>query len=63
MNDELQELIETFIKGVRELSDEPMDGDETGEIADRVLNELDYQEGNITETERKTGIRINREVT
>ena len=39
--------IEDFIKSIRHLwKDEPLDGDETQGMADRVLAELDFANGN-----------------
>ena len=47
MRNNIDQEIENFIKSIEHLwEDEPLDGDETEEIANMILAELNYVNGN-----------------
>jgi hypothetical protein len=47
MRRNIDQEIEDFIKSIQDIwKDEPLDGDETEEIAHKILAELDYVNGN-----------------
>ena len=51
---ELEGVLEKLAVEIVASDSEPMDGDETSDIADRFLAFLDYHSGNITEAELET---------
>lgn len=47
MRRSIDQEVETFIKSISDLwKEEPLDGDETREIADKILAELNHINGN-----------------